>query len=50
MDEVTLVDVDAVRFLKVCESRGIQLRDCSPYIRKWMAQEQDVGPDDRADQ
>jgi anti-anti-sigma regulatory factor len=43
LDEVTLVDVDAVRFLNVCESRGIQLHDCSPYIRKWMAQEQDSG-------
>jgi len=39
MDEVTLVDVDVVRFLISCEARGIQLRGCSPYIREWIRRE-----------
>jgi hypothetical protein len=41
MDEVTLVDLDAVRFLSACETQGIELRDCPPYIRQWIAQEKE---------
>ena len=41
MDEVTLVDVDVVRFLISCEARGIRLRGCSPYIREWMRREKE---------
>jgi hypothetical protein len=40
LDEVTLVDVDVVRFLNRCEAEGIRLLDCSPYIREWMSREQ----------
>jgi hypothetical protein len=36
MDEVTLVDVEVVRFLIKVESSGVQLRNCPPYIREWM--------------
>jgi hypothetical protein len=36
LDEVTLVDVEVVRFLNQVESSGIQLRNCPPYIREWM--------------
>jgi|SRR5579885_1985106 len=39
MDQVTLVDVEVVRFLCECEARGIELRHCSPYIREWITQE-----------
>ena len=39
MDEVTLVDVEAVRFLSACETQGVELRRCPPYIREWIAQE-----------
>ena len=41
MDEVTLVDVDAVRFLIACEARGIELHGCSAYIREWIARERE---------
>jgi hypothetical protein len=41
MDEVTLVDVDVIRFLINCEARGIQLRGCSRYIREWIRREQE---------
>ena len=39
LDELNLVDVDAVRFLNVCETQGVQVVNCSPYIREWMLQE-----------
>jgi len=39
LDEVTLVDVTAVRFLIACEAEGIELRHCAPYIREWMGRE-----------
>jgi hypothetical protein len=40
LDEVTLVDVDVVRFLNRCETEGVRLLNCSPYIREWMNREQ----------
>ena len=43
LDEVTLVDVAAVRFLIACETEGIELRHCAPYIREWMGREQGRG-------
>ena len=39
--EVTLVDVDAVRFLSTYESEGIQLLNCSAYIREWIVRERE---------
>ena len=39
MAEVTLVDVEAVRFLGACETQGIELRHCPAYIREWIARE-----------
>ena len=39
LEEVTLVDVGAVRFLSACEQSGIDLLRCAPYIRHWMASE-----------
>ena len=41
--EVTLVDADVVRFLSACESEGIHLENCSPYIREWIVREQESG-------
>lgn len=37
--QVTLVDVEAVRFLIDCEESGIELLHCSPYVRQWMNRE-----------
>jgi len=39
LTELTLVDVDIVRFLGTCEARGVELVNCSPYIREWMNEE-----------
>ncbi len=41
LEEVNLVDVEAVRFFGMCESKGIALLNCSPYIRDWIRKEQD---------
>ena len=41
LGEVSLVDVDAVRFLGNCESEGIQLLNCLAYIRKWIDRERE---------
>ena len=42
LEEVTLVDVDIVRFLATCEARGVTLLNCSPYIRDWIGKERDL--------
>jgi hypothetical protein len=39
LEELDLVDIDAVRFLNACESAGVSILHCSPYIREWMVQE-----------
>ena len=39
LEEVDLVDIDGVRFLNACESAGVLILHCSPYIREWMLQE-----------
>jgi hypothetical protein len=36
---VTLVDVDVVRFLGSCESDGVTLLHCPPYVREWIRRE-----------
>jgi hypothetical protein len=38
--EVTLVDVETVRFLCGSEAQGIELRHCPSYVREWMRREQ----------
>lgn len=39
LEDVVLVDRDVVRFLRNCESRGISLRNCPPFIRAWITGE-----------
>ena len=39
LDEVNVVDIDGIRLLNECEAQGIQVVNCSPYIREWMLQE-----------
>ena len=35
LEEVSLTDVEGVRFLNACEAKGISVVHCSPYIREW---------------
>jgi hypothetical protein len=39
--ELTLVDHDAVGFLRECDSDGIELKNCPPYICEWIARQRD---------
>ena len=39
--DLTLVDQDAVSFLKRCEEDNITLKNCPAYIREWMEGERD---------
>jgi hypothetical protein len=41
LDQVTLVDVEVVRFLGGIEAAGIAVLHGSPYIREWIRREQD---------
>ena len=36
LDQVHLVNLDAVRFLAECETKGIELRNCRPHVRAWI--------------
>jgi hypothetical protein len=39
LKEVTVVDLEAVRFLGSCVVHGIELRSCPPYITEWIRRE-----------
>jgi hypothetical protein len=39
LQDITLVDRDAVKFLARCESESIQLENCPAYVREWIAAE-----------
>ena len=41
LEDVVLVDREIVRFLRACESNGIALRNCPPYVREWIEREQE---------
>jgi anti-anti-sigma regulatory factor len=40
--EVKLVDREAIRFLSACKARGIGLKNCPSYIRRWIEQGSDI--------
>jgi anti-anti-sigma regulatory factor len=39
LKDLTLVDQEAVSFLKRCEADSIQLKNCPAYIREWISGE-----------
>jgi anti-anti-sigma regulatory factor len=41
LKDVVLVDRDTIRFLRAREHDGMALRNCPPYIRAWIAREED---------
>jgi len=43
LDEVSLVDLESVRFLVSCEFAGVELRRCPRYVREWMSREANAG-------
>ena len=40
LEDVRLVDREAVGFLARCEGTGIRLKNCSPYVREWISREE----------
>ena len=42
LTELTLVDLDVIRFLGTCEAAGTEVINCCPYIREWIDQERKV--------
>jgi anti-anti-sigma regulatory factor len=36
LEDVTIVDFEAVRLLKICEAEGLKLLRCPRYIREWI--------------
>jgi hypothetical protein len=47
--EVTLVDRQAVSFLALTETQGVELRNCAAYIREWVDRERPRNDAERAD-
>jgi hypothetical protein len=43
LSEVTLVDIEVVRFLIYCEDVGVELVRCPPYVREWILRERMEG-------
>ena len=41
--DLTLVDQDAVNFLKRCEEDNITLKNCPAYIREWITRGRKTG-------
>jgi hypothetical protein len=39
LEELSLVDVEIVRFLGACQAAGIKIAHSSPYITDWIAKE-----------
>ena len=39
LEELDLVDVEAIRFFNACQAKGISVSHGSPYIRAWMSRE-----------
>ena len=39
LDDLYLVDIDAVRFLNACHAQGVKVVNCSLYVREWMYRE-----------
>ena len=43
LGEVTLVNVEVIRFLSDCEDDGAVLIHCPPYVREWILRERAEG-------
>ena len=43
LSEVTLVDLEVVRFLIRSEDDGVELVQCPPYVREWILRERAEG-------
>ena len=42
LKDVLLVDREAIKLLAMCQSNGVELRNCPAYIREWVTRERAV--------
>jgi hypothetical protein len=42
LEELDLVDIEAIRFFNSCEAKGMSVSHCSHYIRAWMSREREL--------
>ena len=42
LEELGVVDIEAVRLLNKCQAQGFDVVNCSPYVREWMIQEKRI--------
>lgn len=42
LENITLVDRDAVKFLEHCEADSVRLKNCPAYVREWIARERET--------
>ena len=42
LEEIRLVDREAVGFLARCEAAGVRLENCAAYVREWIAREEEA--------
>jgi hypothetical protein len=47
LEEVSLVDREVVVFFASNKTRGIEIRNCPPYIQEWIDQERRLGENRR---
>jgi len=41
LKDVSVIDREVMRFFVRCEADGVNLENCTPYIREWMEREKD---------
>lgn len=39
LKDLTLLNREAIIFLAKCEADSVQIKNCPPYVREWIAQE-----------
>jgi hypothetical protein len=39
LGDILIVDREAIKLLALCQSRGLELRNCPAYIREWVTRE-----------
>ena len=42
LEEIGVVDIEGVRLLNQCQAQGVEVVNCSPYVREWMIQEKRI--------
>ena len=50
LTDVLLIDEDAVKLLIAAQANGIELRNCTAYIREWIAREMSLMSGDPSEQ